>query len=138
MSSPEINYRNHPRRRFKRHFKREVVEILLEQAATVAEVARAYDLRPNQLCRWRNEYLRGEYGAVIAATPSVPTLLPVSLVDTDAEPHVVIATAATPKCLDMPVVPKRLGRLKIILPKGQIHLEEVEPETLGLLIEALR
>ncbi|MBB5217405.1 transposase [Parapusillimonas granuli] len=138
MSSPEISYRNHPRRRFNRHFKREVVEILLEQAATVAEVARAYDLHPNQLCRWRNEYFRGEYGAVIAATPSVPTRLPVALVDTDAEPCVAIATAATPKCLDMPVVTKRLGRLRVILPKGQIHLEEVEPETLGLLIEALR
>ncbi|WP_414647421.1 transposase [Castellaniella sp.] len=48
-------YRNPPRRRFSREFKREVVEMLIEEAATVAEVAREYDLHPNQLFRWRSE-----------------------------------------------------------------------------------
>ena len=45
------DYRNLPRRRFSREFKREVVEMLIEEAATVAEVAREYDLHPNQLFR---------------------------------------------------------------------------------------
>lgn len=33
---------------------------------------------------------------------------------------------------------KRLRRLRIVLPKGQMHLEDVDHETLGMLIEALR
>ena len=85
MSSLE-NYRNQPRRRFSREFKREVVELLLEQAATVAEVARAYDLHPNQLCRWRTEYFRGDYGAVSTREASAATFLAVEVADMDEMP----------------------------------------------------
>jgi transposase len=61
MSDTELcagSFRNLPRRRFTREFKRDVVEHLLRSGRTVAEVAREHDLHPNQLCRWRNDYRR--------------------------------------------------------------------------------
>ncbi len=51
-------YRRLSRRHFTKDFKRSVVEHLLSNELTVAEVAREHDLHPNQLCRWRNEYQR--------------------------------------------------------------------------------
>ncbi|MFA5702690.1 MAG: transposase [Advenella sp.] len=50
------SYRHLSRRHFTKEFKRNVVERLLNNGLTVAEVAREHDLHPNQLCRWRNEY----------------------------------------------------------------------------------
>lgn len=135
--SSERTYRNQPRRRFSRAFKREVVELLLEQAATVAEIARAYDLHPNQLCRWRTEYFRGEYGEVQQAHLSEPCLLPVQLVQTAAAMPVALAAEQSEKTNTLE--PKTgIRRLRIILPKGQMHLEDVDREMLGMLIEALR
>ena len=133
----ENGYRNLPRRRFSREFKREVVELLNEQAATVAEVARTYELHPNQLFRWRTEYFRGAFGAVDASAGSDPVLLPVELADAEDVLTAVVGPENTQVCAGT-LVPKRLRRLRVVLPKGQIHLEDVEPETLGMLIEALR
>lgn len=45
----ETSYRNQPRRRFSREFKRDVVELLQEEAATVAEIAREYRKLPCQV-----------------------------------------------------------------------------------------
>ncbi len=50
------SFRNLPRRRFTTEFKHKVVEYLLRSGSTLAEVARIYDVHPNQLCRWRAEY----------------------------------------------------------------------------------
>ena len=130
------SYRNQPRRRFSRAFKREVVELLLEQAATVAEVARAYELHPNQLCRWRTEYFRGDYGAVSSREASPATFLAVEVAHTVEMPKDV-AVADKP-IVDEDNAPCCIPRLQIVLAKGQILLEDVEPATLGLLIEVLR
>lgn len=133
MTSAQGNYRNQPRRSFTREFKREVVEILLEQAATVAEVARTYELHPNQLCRWRNEYFQGAFGSARHEKTDVTeaaVLLPVELVEVDTTAVTTTSMAAEAS--------QRLRRLRVVLPKGQLHLEDVEPETLRLLIEALK
>ncbi|MCK9506485.1 MAG: transposase [Porticoccaceae bacterium] len=135
--SSESTYRNQPRRRFSRAFKREVVELLLEQAATVAEIARAYDLHPNQLCRWRTEYFRGEYGEVQPAHVSEPCLLPVRLIET-ATAMPVASTLEEPERATTSEATTGVRRLSIVLSKGQMHLEDVDHETLGMLIEALR
>lgn len=135
--SSENTYRNQPRRRFSRAFKREVVELLLEQAATVAEVARAYDLHPNQLCRWRAEYFRGAFAAVQEAHANEPALVPVELIETTTAMPVASSVDALEKSIVRAPAPG-VRRLKIVLPKGQMHLEEVNRETLVLLIEALR
>ena len=133
----ESSYRNQPRRRFSREFKRDVVALLQEEAATVAEIARAYDLHPNQLMRWRTEYLRGAYGAVAQCAKNEPALLPVKLIEAAQSIEVArpVIKAEEPPVADPT---RRLRQLRIVLPKGQMHLEDVDRETLGMLIEALR
>lgn len=135
--STENGYRNLPRRRFTREFKREVVELLNEQAATVAEVAREYELHPNQLFRWRTEYLRGAYGPVACQPRADPVLVPVELGNAINDLAAMVIPADSQQCFEAPVA-QRFRRLRVVLPKGQIHLEDVAPETLSLLIEALR
>jgi len=135
----EGGYRNLPRRRFSREFKREVVELLNEQAATVAEVARTYDLHPNQLFRWRAEYGRGAYGPVEVSLASKAVLVPVELAELeDGMAPAAARSAVAQNSYDAPERVQRLRRLRVVLPKGQLHLEDVEPETLRLLIEALK
>ena len=56
LSIAGLSFRNLPRRRFTIKFKHKVVEYLLRSGSTVADVARIYDVHPNQLCRWRAEY----------------------------------------------------------------------------------
>ena len=125
------DFRNQPRRRFTKTFKRELVEMLLEEAATVAEVAREYDLHPNQLFRWRTEYLRGDFGPV-TVRPShdegdAPSFFPVELEGGE------ISVAPEP-----PARAKKLRRVRVMLPRGEIHLDDIDAGTLGMIIEALR
>lgn len=135
--SQTSSYRTHPRRHFSREYKLEVCELLQGGAATVAEVARTYDLHPNLLFRWRTEYLRGNYGPVREAVACESRLLPVELIGpAGAGDSVSIASASEPT--RKAVSTARLRRLRIVLPKGQMHLEDVDAQTLGLLIEALR
>jgi Transposase and inactivated derivatives len=135
--STDNGYRNLPRRRFSREFKREVVELLNEEAATVAEVAREYELHPNQLFRWRTEYLRGAYGPVACQPNAEPVLVPVELRNSVIEPAPMFITADSQQSGEAPTV-HRIRRLRVVLPKGQIYLEDVAPEMLSQLIEALR
>lgn len=135
--SQTSSYRTHPRRHFSREYKLEVCELLQGGAATVAEVARTYDLHPNLLFRWRTEYLRGDYGPVRDAVACESRLLPVELIAPVEVGHSV-ATASQSQAIREPVNTTRLRRLRIVLPKGQMHLEDVDAQTLGLLIEALR
>ena len=135
--SQTSSYRTHPRRHFSREYKLEVCELFQGGAATVAEVARTYDLHPNLLFRWRTEYLRGDYGPVRDAVACESRLLPVELIAPVEVGHSV-ATASQSQAIREPVNTTRLRRLRIVLPKGQMHLEDVDAQTLGLLIEALR
>ena len=133
----DSSYRNQPRRTFSREFKRDVVELLQEEAATVAEIAREYELHPNQLMRWRKEYLRGAYGAVVGCVKTEPALLPVELID--AVRSIEVAPSEVKAQKPRASVPtSRVRRLRIVLSKGEMHLEDVDRETLGLLIEALQ
>ena len=137
--TPASQYRNLPRRRFSREFKREVVELLNEEAATVAEVARMYELHPNQLFRWRREYAHGIYGAEVAVKPNIPALLPV-VVEPDSEraPPVTETKLTCNQAGDEPVATELVPTVKVVLRKGQLQLNDVHPETLRLLIEALK
>ena len=136
--STESGYRNLPRRRFSREFKREVVELLNEEAATVAEVARAYDLHPNQLFRWRTEYCRGAYGPVEVNPADTPVLLSVELAEQDEVLSAVKPPTGAHPRIEATVAAKRLRRLRIVLRKGEIHLEDVDSDTLSMLVEALK
>ena len=143
------DYRNQPRRRFSREIKREVVELLLERAATVAEVARDYDVHPNQLCRWRKEYLRGQLGELNTELSQTIEFLPVEITNApsltaervDVEP---MARPAMPargdnrgREFDGQTMP-RCGRLRVVLKKGELLIESCDAPTLRLLIESLQ
>ena len=95
MSSTELSttsFRNLPRRRFTREFKRDVVEHLLHSGRTVAEVAREHDLHPNQLCRWRNNYQRG-IGQTVRPTTNT-ALVPVTVsVPIESSQHGIVSDA---------------------------------------------
>lgn len=143
------DYRNQPRRRFSREFKREVVELLLERAATVAEVARDYDVHPNQLCRWRKEYVRGQLGEISTELVPVANLLPVEITSASVmtpEPVHIEPVARPPRPkngdnesaeFDRHTEP-RCGRLRVILKKGELLIENCDAPTLRVLIESLQ
>lgn len=71
------SYRNNPRRRFSRAYKREVVQTLLASCESMARVARDHELNHNQLSRWRKEYEQGllEDGGVQASPQLVPVVV---------------------------------------------------------------
>lgn len=140
-------FRNRPRRRYSRAFKKEVVELLMQDAATVAEVAREYDLHPNLLCRWRSNYLQGGY----AGNDDAPTdFLAVSLLPDDAhrEELTIAVTAATaseePSLLRQrpipaaPSRPLRCPELRVVLAKGELVLKDCDARLVIELVEALR
>lgn len=143
------DYRNQPRRRFSREFKRELVELLLERAATVAEVARDYDVHPNQLCRWRKEYVRGQLGEPNIELLPAPEFLPVQIasaslmtpqpmhVDPVARPAIPAKGDHRSPEFDRHTVP-RCGRLRVMLKKGEVLIENCDAPTLRLLIESLQ
>ena len=107
--SAASSFRNEPRRRFSREYKRQVVETVLASPSSLARVAREHDLNHNQLSRWRREYQRGMYDPPNAS----PRLLPVCL-DTDSvqEAAVPVAAPATASMLS--------PALELHLPKGKV------------------
>ena len=118
------SYPNQPRRHFSREFKRQLVERLLNSEATLAEVAREYELHPNQLCRWRNEYRHKQVSLPVPA--QIPTLLPVVM---ETEPPV----AKQPS-----IETNEIG-LRLSLARGQVDVfNGCMPELLRAAVEALR
>lgn len=141
-------FRNQPRRSFSRAFKKEVVELLLQDAATVAEVAREYDLHPNLLCRWRSNYLRGHYAGVASAPDDSTDFLAVTLLPADDQGD--MATAVTPVTApeDAPMRPRpqpaaparplRCPELRVVLARGELVLKDCDARLVFDLLEALR
>jgi transposase len=99
------SFRNEPRRRFSREYKRQVVETVLASPSSLARVAREHDLNHNQLSRWRREYQRGLYDLPNAS----PRLLPVCI-DSTSEVATVPPAAA----------PVMSPALELHLPKGKV------------------
>ena len=128
LASP--NFRNQSRRRFKADFKQQVVQYLLRSGATVAEVARIYEVHPNQLCRWRTEY-RKQMGPSDPVAPTV-TLLPVNLASSEPTESTNSAVVSTPAATHG-------SCLTIAVSKGNIRAMPGCPaELLRIAIEALR
>ena len=132
------SYRNLPRRRFTREFKRKVVEQLLDSGLTVAEVAREHALHPNQLCRWRNEYRHTEVApySEAQALRFVPVALTSArMVEAEATEQAAQAAVAipTPRALQGEV------GFRIVMASGEVQiLNGCAPQLLRTLIEALR
>jgi transposase len=131
------SYRNLPRRRFTREFKRKVVEQLLDSGLTVAEVAREHALHPNQLCRWRNEYRHTEVAphARAEALRFVPVALAsAEMVEAETVERPAQAVASRALCTLQGEV-----AFRIVMASGEVQvLNGCAPQLLRTLIEALR
>ena len=68
-------------RRWTQEVKRQIVEETLVAGASVSVVARRHDANANQVFRWRQQYRRGELGAVMN------TLVPVGTIGVDGMIH---------------------------------------------------
>ena len=130
LSLADPTFRNQSRRRFTTEFKQKVVEYLLRSGSTVAEVARIYDVHPNQLCRWRAE-LRKQMGS--SEVGDTVAFLPVNLA-AFAEPTLPIDSGLSSK------QPAAHGPcLTIAVSKGNIRAMPGCPaELLRIAIEALQ
>ena len=126
------SYRRLSRRHFTKDFKRTVVEYLLTKNLTVAEVAREYNLHPNQLCRWRNEYRR-QHALTHDGKQQEVSLLPVTLATIPPSVPHVIQEEQSQAHHSTPVA------LTITQAKGSLQVyAHCPPQLLGLAIEALK
>lgn len=123
-------YRSLPRRRFSRDHKRSLVQQLLDSdsSVTLAQLARAHDIHPNLLGKWRREYQQGLFGEPAKPAAAGLTLLPVTV------------STASPAPLsnrsDAAVLP--ISSLELRLRKGSMVLNgEVTADLLRGLVEAL-
>jgi transposase len=62
-----------PRRRFTVEFKKEAVQMVVQQGLSVAEAARRLDIGPKLLRKWRDQL--GETGRPSVSGPGQPTAL---------------------------------------------------------------
>ncbi len=124
-------YRRLSRRHFTKDFKRSVVEHLLSNELTVAEVAREHDLHPNQLCRWRNEY----HNQQLETTPAKyqdTSFLPVTVTEPSLAHQKMTIKGRDPHDQTQVV-------LTITLPKGNLQVHHQCPtQLLSMVIEALK
>lgn len=126
-------YRRLSRRHFTKDFKRSVVEHLLSNELTVAEVAREHDLHPNQLCRWRNEYQRQQQETNSAKYQDT-SFLPVTVTEPSLANHKMTIKGRDPHRHDQTQV-----ALTITLPKGSLQVHhQCSTQLLSMVIEALK
>ena len=127
------SYRRLSHRHFTKDFKRSVVEHLLSNELTVAEVAREHDLHPNQLCRWRNEY-RSQQLETTSAKYQDTSFFPVTVTEQSlANQTMTIDERGSHRQDQTPVA------LTITLPKGSLQVHQQCPaQLLCMVIEALK
>jgi transposase len=113
-----------PRRRRSNAEKRRIVEESLEPGASVARVARAHVVNPNQVFQWRKLYREGRLEA--DPEPRGADWLPVRLAD--LAPETPRGNRSAPP-----------GAIEVELPRGRLRVEGLaDPSTLRLLVELLR
>lgn len=78
VTTDSLGRRGGPRRRWPEAAKRKIVEETFEPGASVAIVARRYELNANVVFAWRRQYRAGEASA--AGSGKVPGLIPVNVI----------------------------------------------------------
>lgn len=124
-------YRSLPRRRFSQDHKRSLVQQLLDSdsSVTLAQLARAHDIHPNLLGKWRREYQQGLLGEPARPAAAGLTLLPVTVSTASPAQSSNRSDAAA-------VLP--ISSLELRLPKGSMVFNgEVTADLLRDLVEAL-
>ena len=99
VTTDALGRRGGPRRRWPEAAKRKIVEETFEPGASVAIVARRYELNANVVFAWRRLYRTAEPGAVSPAR--APGLIPVNVIAPEPE------------------VPKVRGRPRIHAPQNE-------------------
>lgn len=127
------SYRRLPRRRFTHEFKQEVVERLLHTGVTVAQLAREHALHPNQLCRWRNEFLRQKHPHDKARSAE-RELKAIELLPIEVAAEV---KASQTRCAPDTGGAGRVG-MRVVFDKGEIQISDgCSARLLRALVEAL-
>ena len=111
----------HKRRSWTRDEKRRIVEESLEPGASIAKVARRYNLNANQLCTWRRQQ-----GVSTTTLQNSGSILPVTL-----NPDTLSSTEDSPGAS---------GQMEIVLAEGDriIVWSDFEVAALSRAIKALR
>jgi transposase len=99
VTTDSLGRRGGPRRRWPEAAKRKIVEETFEPGASVAIVARRYELNANVVFAWRRLYRAGETSA--AGSGKAPGLIPVKVIAPE------------------PSVPKTRGRPRIPPPQSE-------------------
>ena len=99
VTTDSLGRRGGPRRRWPEAAKRKIVEETFEPGASVAIVARRYELNANVVFAWRRLYRAGEASA--AGSGTAPELIPVKVIAPE------------------PSVPKARGRPRIPPPQSE-------------------
>jgi transposase len=113
------------------------VEETLVSGASVSIVARRHDINGNQLFTWRQQYRRGELGAVMN------TLVPVGTIGADGiiHPEVQRETEAVAKAsLSATTTPAVPSRIEIELPGGiKVRVDgDAQAPVLGRVMKLVR
>lgn len=131
LSKSTRTYRSLPRRRFSREHKRSLVQQLLDadSSVTLAQLARAHDIHPNLLGKWRREYLQGLLGEPAKPAAAGLALLPVTVSTAAPAP----LSNRSDGAATLPI-----SSLELRLRKGSMVLNgEVTADLLRDLVEAL-
>jgi transposase len=111
--------------------KRRMVEETLVPGASVARVARAHGVNPNQLFGWRRLYLAGRLGE---RKPGMK-LLPVRV--SEGKPAPIVVEPVEPRLSDGAQPP--LGTIHVELRQAQVHIEGgADAALVRVLLECLR
>ncbi|WP_166144829.1 transposase [Methylosinus sp. RM1] len=115
--SPALRRR---RRSWSLEEKRRIVDEILEDGASIAEVARRHDVNTNQLFTWRRQF-----GVELAAPQKLAPILPVTI---------------TPDATAEYSAPGSTGQMEIVLAEGDriIVWADVETAALSRVLKALR
>jgi transposase len=120
LSGDECSTKGGRRRRYwSDEEKRQIVAESLAEGASIAEVARRYELNANLLFTWRRQL-----GAETAGVQEMPAILPVTIAPETVAEHSSSGTA---------------GQMEIILAEGEriIVWADVEPTALTRVLKAL-
>lgn len=111
--------------------RRRIVEETFEAGASVANIARAHGIRPNQVFHWRRLYQQGLLGNRTEST----ALVPVKIADTVAPTRVQMrAKVGTQRVVSKP----RSGAIEVELANARICIQgAADPDSLRVLLESL-
>jgi transposase len=125
ISSPKPRSGRRPN--FPSDFKRRIAERSFDPDVSVSLLARENDINANLVFKWRQAYLRGEYGMPVAysaekePSETAPSLLPIHILD----------VPSPAESLHQPCT------CHLVTQRGRLELANPTPEMLSMLVREL-